>query len=537
MKTPPGRNTPSKDENMLIKKTYSPWKIPSYSFKKVLLDSQNVQVTPPVPPKASSKPPQDRDEDAVHCEEYSILNPAHVFHDAATLLKLSALDSSQNPAHFTCYQPARIALHETIVLATTQIQYETEEDLKKIIKHVMGLLTPELDKITIEHIRLRDSLLEKTKVILREYPKPVSDVLQHHKLIFTELSLHYQEYDASAVLKSAFKDKREYLHYLAIHITDILYTKLAMTHIRQDVASVIDGLIDEQVYEAMPVPEQDKRITFTVSGGTGSGKTTSVALMMKTASEVYGIPWRQIAKLDTNIYQSLLIEPGSVDIALFSQFSAPEASYVHRLVQKAFHDKVLVGCAPHMFIDQVFVNHDKLDLSTFYSGRVEGMVVSTDVKSAVERAYQRGVETGRYEPTQTILRTHRGVAVEFPQVLKGYRSRSVTYRIMDNNVPKGTQPIEIAVINLKTNQIHIKSCERMLHFIAKREINPAAESVETLYHKEPKDEALSSPIALRRRINQYFAPLLKCKIIIEDEAPAETEDLDPKKVERHRASF
>lgn len=525
------RNTPSKDENTLIKKTYSPWKIPSYSFKKVLLDSQTAQATPP------PKPLQDRGEDTVNCEEYSILDPANVFHDAATLLKLSALDSSQNPDHFTCYQPARIALHETIVLATTQIQYETEEELKNIIKHVMDLLTPELDRMTTYNMKLRATLLEKAQVILRDYPRPISDAPQHHKLIFTELSLHYQDYDASSSLKSAFKDKREYLHYLAIHITDILYTKLAMTNIKYDVASVIERLIDEQVYEAMPIPEPDKRITFTVSGGTGSGKTTSVALMMKTASEVYGIPWRQIAKLDTNIYQSLLIEPGTVDIALFSQFSAPEASYVHRLVQKAFHDKVLVGCAPHMFIDQVFVNHDKLDLSTFYSGRVEGIVVSTDVKSAVERAYQRGVETGRYEPTQTILRTHRGVALEFPQVLKAYRSQFVTYRIMDNNVPKGSEPIEIAVINLKTKQILIKCSERMLHFIAKREINPAAESEETLYHKEPKDEALSSPIALRRRINQYFAPLLKCKIIIEDDAATDEDDLEPQNAVRHRASF
>lgn len=491
-----------------------PYAIPTLSFREGLVTAHPVKMRTLGELSAASSAPKPSEESKA-LTQYSVFDPSHVFHDPHTLHKLSGLDKRKKPEHYVAYRPHRIALHETIVIVTTTLQYKNEAELKAHIVHIMALIKPDMENKTNMLLKLRETLLNCALLHIKAYPYSPHERAGFDSLVSSTVKQYYVPFLLSESLQSDFKDEDEYLFFLAQHIADMLYTQLTVARCRAYIKSAIDTLLSRSEVSALPTPSSKERITFTVSGGTGSGKTSSVAVMKKIAAERYHILWQHIAKLDTNIYQSLLIDKETVSTTYFSQLSAPEASHIHRLVYNAFLILVKIGRAPHMFIDQVFVNDDKLDLSIFYAGRVEGMVVSTDVRQAIQRAYQRGIDTGRFEPTRTILRTHRAVAEEFPAVLSHFQSASIIYRIMDNNAPKGIEPSVVAIIHMKTKEIRIKSVEKLLAFIQKRHINVDAKSDEAVYEDDPILADKISEFTLQKAINMYFSPLFSFKIIIE----------------------
>ena len=106
-----------------------------------------------------------------------------------------------------------------------------------------------------------------------------------------------------------------------------------------------------------------------VNGGPASGKGTSVANIMASAADV-GIDWKNVAKINTDSYKPLLLEPGSVKPELYSQLAQEEAATVDQLIQKRLIIRAENKQAPHTYIDQVFPGTDK-----FRYGLIQGVCV------------------------------------------------------------------------------------------------------------------------------------------------------------------
>ncbi|MFM9834849.1 MAG: zeta toxin family protein, partial [Methylophilaceae bacterium] len=229
------------------------------------------------------------------------------------------------------------------------------------------------------------------------------------------------------------------------------------------------------------------RITAMVAGGQASGKGSSVRILEKEI-ESRGINWLDFVRINTDSYKPLVLRPGSVDKFQYSQLTQTEASIIH---QKLFSKLCLMAQndkAPHVLVDQVFVGEDKLEYAKINSGQAIVAVVSTEVTTAIERAFQRGMganppELGRFEDTESILRCHKRVAEQLPHILAKFVGSNATARILDNNVIFGAAPDCAAMIFLGADdkRIVVLSKNAMKDFLRKLFINEKARGVAEVY--------------------------------------------------------
>ena len=114
-------------------------------------------------------------------------------------------------------------------------------------------------------------------------------------------------------------------------------------------------------------------------------------------------------------------------------------------------------------------------------GQVIGLIVSTDVESAISRAAIRGMETGRFEAKMNILGNHKAVADELMTALTALRGKPAQFTLVDNNVAYGQNPIQVMTVDTASGSITVFSPPHLADFAKKSNINPRATNHEELY--------------------------------------------------------
>lgn len=149
------------------------------------------------------------------------------------------------------------------------------------------------------------------------------------------------------------------------------------------------------------------------------------------------------------------------------------------------------GQAPYVMIDQVFVGEDKLRYAQISAGKTIILVVSTEVTTAIERAFQRGMsaqlpEHGRFEDTKNVLRCHKKFAEQLPTTLAKFIDSNTYAKILDNNVDLGMSPECAAMIFLSQSdkRLLILNKEAMINFIRKIHINENATKPSEVYPQQ-----------------------------------------------------
>jgi len=66
----------------------------------------------------------------------------------------------------------------------------------------------------------------------------------------------------------------------------------------------------------------------------------------------------------------------------------------------------------------------------------------------MERAFQRGRETGRFVQSDYLLRAHQGVSRDMHKALASNVGRAIKYELYDNNVARGEMPVLVESGNL-----------------------------------------------------------------------------------------
>jgi len=416
--------------------------------------------------------------------QYSVLDTRHVYHDAKELSEIQRLESGA-PKFSVAFRPERLALHEVIVAVSTGIKLDNEEAMRTAVTDVHQEVMSKLSDFSFDDIRAS----QKAEII-GVYDAIKSGTLDSSPLNKSKHVTKVKELIAKADGKvfGEFKEDFSAKDAIIARATDLAFTDEVNIINQQVVASVIAGKVEKSKYKQINIPEQSERLTLFVAGGQASGKGSSVARMQASLSDS-GEDWQDFAKVNTDSFKSLILEPGTVEPHLYSQLAQEEASLIHGKVSDRITLLAKSGRAPHVFVDQVFVGKDKIEQGLIGGGKVRGIIVSTDVGDALSRSFERGKEDGakgRYEHTEGILACHRNMTAQVPTTLALFIGSDVKVDIVDNNVEYGKQAEDVATIDLHSSTVKIVDKAKLSRFAEKVHINVAADTLDELYN--PHDE-------------------------------------------------
>lgn len=420
--------------------------------------------------------------------EYSILKQHVVIRGVDELAELQLL-TNDLPKNLAAFRPERLALHEIVVAVLNRIQcpsadgLNNEELMQQTVKKIYVELKPQIEIEAIKLYQLREKLHKKINILVHR-------VVTNSTLTDDKKSVYYADIKDMyhKLIQLKFKLGKHIPGYtiqdaISARLTDIHYSRYASPRIEELVNQHLDKLIMEGKLKPYAIPSPDKRVTFIVSGGPASGKG-SVVSQIQSSPPLSDIPWDNIAKFNTDSLKPILLDPTTVEPELYSQLAQEEASLVNAKAQNKLKKLALAGKAPHAIFDQVFVGPDQLEIAKLNNGKSYVTVVSTDVINAVERSYLRGMLTGRFEHTFGILSLHKYMTIQFPNRLPELMNQNVSIQIVDNNVPKGLEPVLIADINCFNNTVIIYNEAKLIHFIQKIAINPYASSQDEVYERK-----------------------------------------------------
>ena len=424
--------------------------------------------------------------------QYSVLNTEHVYHDAQVLSEIHLLEGGA-PKTSVAFRPERLALHEVIVAVSTGIKLDDEEEMREAVTDIYGEVMVQLSGIDF------DSMREAQKAeITGIYDAINSNTLASSQFKDSKHVAKVQELITKAGGKAfgQFKEGFSAKDAIVERATDLAFTDMVNITNQKTVTSVIAEKVATSKYRQIAIPVQSERLTLFVAGGQASGKGSSVARMQESVSKS-GKDWQDFAKVNTDSFKSLILEPGTVLPHLYSQLAQEEASLIHGKVNDRITLLAEYGCAPHVFVDQVFVGQDKIEQGLMGGGKVRGIIVSTDVSTALSRSFDRGEQDGakgRYENTEGILACHRNMTAQVPSKLALFVGSDVKVDIVDNNVAFGEQADNVAAIDLHSRSVQVFDEAKLSRFAEKIYINKEADTFEEIY--EPHDETPTAAVYL-----------------------------------------
>ncbi|MBM3197804.1 MAG: hypothetical protein FJZ58_00925 [Chlamydiae bacterium] len=252
-----------------------------------------------------------------------------------------------------------------------------------------------------------------------------------------------------------------------------------------------------------PIPPQssaDRRI-FMINGGMASGKGTCEKRIIDQANSE-GVNWSEVLVVNTDAFKRLLLDPNSLSSEhkiYYSGLVHDEAALIRNAMLDTYKQRAQEGLAPHCHIDQVWPDSNTVSWAANNPHGLDLTVVQIPVENSFRMAYNRGMDTGRFEPTAGILRSHAGVPKQLLTTLSSLpEGANVRVHIMNN---KGKDLIEeIAHIDLKTKTGHIKNRPALLAFFKKTQLNSSAQTLSELY-------APQSPIITATRSKEFMSQL------------------------------
>jgi hypothetical protein len=412
---------------------------------------------------------------------YTVLNGSIVYHNAQELATLHSCDPTKPVSSYIAFKPKRLALHEVIVAIVTTVQYDTEEIMQALVKQIHAEIVLDINSLNLDALRVEiteqiESLLDNpiqlesienqdVKAIVRSLDATDETKLQRFIQVYT---------------------KRDAIITLA---TDLRFSKAASLLLKDKVEIAIQN----KGYPRIEIPPQNKRKTLLVTGGISSGKGSSVSLM-KLAAEKNGISWPNVVKVNGDSLKPLILDPGNPSIKpeLYSQLAQEEAAILTKVkIKGALRQQVANASAPHMFFDQTRIEGDAL-LGVENEGGVIGIVVATDLETAMDRSIKRGDETRRYEASLNIVNNHKAVADELVRAISELKGKPAEFTLIDNN---SSQLVEIATVKTAEKTVDIHEPEKLKNFSRKCSINTDASGPsDVLYTSDGSDN--------------YFRPLL-----------------------------
>ncbi len=216
------------------------------------------------------------------------------------------------------------------------------------------------------------------------------------------------------------------------------------------VAPIFERAVDAEGYRRLPV--QAEPVVMNVKGASASGKSTTRPLQRMLAARL-GIPWEDFALISPDYWRKYLLEYESLgpERRYGAMLTGRELEIVDGKLDRYMAAKAADGRMSHLLIDRFRFDSfapergrtaDGRLLSRF-GHRVFMFFMITPPAETVERAWKRGLTTGRFKAVDDLLYHNVEAFTGMPALFLAWVNaveRAVRFEFLDNGVPAGETP-------------------------------------------------------------------------------------------------
>ncbi|NND90196.1 MAG: hypothetical protein HKN42_04970 [Granulosicoccus sp.] len=237
-------------------------------------------------------------------------------------------------------------------------------------------------------------------------------------------------------------------------IRDIVVNQVANTHGAQVLEAFIEPLwqhaVEAEGYRLLPARE--KPVIMNVKGASASGKST-IRPQQRELSGKLGIPWEDFALISPDYWRKYLLDYTSLgeDYKYGAMLTGRELEIIDRKLDQYMASKASQGRVSHMLIDRFRFDSfnagsettaDSKLLSRF-GDRVFLFFMVTHPANTVERAWLRGIQTGRFKAVDDLLYHNVEAFTGMPALFLSWvnsKDKQIHFEFLDNDVALGELP-------------------------------------------------------------------------------------------------
>ena len=193
-----------------------------------------------------------------------------------------------------------------------------------------------------------------------------------------------------------------------------------------------------------------------VKGASASGKSTMRSFQRELAGKI-GVPWEDFALISPDYWRKFLLDYGSLgeDYKYAASLTGHELSVIDLKLDRHMARKAEGGQTTHMLIDRFRFDSFSAErdhpadssLLTRFGKTIYLFFMVTPPEATVERAWTRGLETGRFKAVDDLLYHNIEAFTGMSQLFFQWalsKGKDVHFEFLDNSVPKGQRPRTIA---------------------------------------------------------------------------------------------
>jgi hypothetical protein len=464
----------------------------------------------------------------------TIFRPENVFTrvaDAEELRDLTGIELT----NLVTFRPQRLALHELLVRVTADLSVPDGskiEDLginfRGITRTLLkGYVEPRMHTIVAAYEALRQRLaavIDRDLAVLfaplpspsdtrarrglltlfRRPPAPHAefDPLENRETQLIAQWTRHAEGSSDALEKSAHLALARIVSALLIRhghawggreLIATLAVNLACNDFgSEEIGRMLDPwLIDAALKEAYArLPRQEHPVVMNTKGASASGKSTLRPLQKALAGQI-GVRWDEFALISPDIWRKQLLDYAELGSAYKygGAFTGDEVRIIDQKLDRYMARKAARGNISHLLIDRFRFDSFAPDsdeagsnLLTRFGHVVYLFFMITPPASLVERAWNRGLEFGRYKAVDDTLAHSVDAYAGIPQLFFTWIRRGdkrLHFEFLDNSVPQGQRPRTVA---FGTNEVlNVLDVKCMLDIERFRKVNVDATSAALLY--------------------------------------------------------
>ena len=204
------------------------------------------------------------------------------------------------------------------------------------------------------------------------------------------------------------------------------------------------------------LPPQEKPVIMNVKGSSAAGKSTIRNDQMRLAKKL-NVPWEHFAVISPDYWRKYLLDYGSLGehAKYAAMLTGQELEIVDVKLDRYMAAKAARHEISHLLIDRFrfdsfLLEHERAadsKLLTRFGELVFMFFVITAPEATVERAYQRGIKTGRYKAVDDLLYHNVEAYTGMPDLFFSWASaqgKRIHYEFLDNNVGQDDRPRTVA---------------------------------------------------------------------------------------------
>jgi hypothetical protein len=282
-------------------------------------------------------------------------------------------------------------------------------------------------------------------------------------------------------------------------------------------AEVIGGFLEPMIRDVAqkesfrPLPAQAHPVAMITKGASASGKSTMRPFQRKLARRM-GIQWSDFALVSPDTWRRVFLDFDSLGpfYKYAGMLTSQEVTIVDRKLDAHLVRKGEMQQTSHLLLDRFRFDSFALDsdeskhLPSRYGGTLCYFLMITPPEITVERAWQRGLEVGRYKAVDDLLAHNIEAYTGMQNIMFGRAltpKGRVHYEFLDNDVPRGEVPLTVAFG--WSGEMVILDIKRMLDIERYRKINIGAQAPNEVYPNMGAMAAKSNLDFLMRCVQKF----------------------------------